>query len=84
MMENACVEQFISSLAESLKLGYAEFINSFNFSDRRKKIDSLINRCDVKTTSKNLIVSMLLLSFQRQASLAVKGNGASEKEIKIH
>ena len=35
-MENPCVEQFISSLAQSLTPGYPEFINKLNFSECNK------------------------------------------------
>ncbi len=59
-MENPGLEQFIPSLAHSLKPGYPEFSSRLNFSECRKEIDSLLNDWyDVQTAFKRPIVKML-------------------------
>ena len=81
-MDNPCVEQFISSVAQSLKPGYPELINSLSFSECRKEIDSLLsNRYDAQTASKDPLLTCLLLNFHRQTSLAFQSNAALDREV---
>ena len=80
-MENPCVEQFISSLAQSLEPGYPEFISRLNFSECRKEIVLLLKeRYDAQTASKDPLLC-LLLNFHRQTSLACQSKAGLEKEI---
>lgn len=82
-MENPCVEQFVSSLAQSLNPGYPEFITKLNFSECRKEIDSLLDdRCDAQTASKGPLLRCLLLNFHRQTNLAYQSKAALEQEAK--
>ena len=81
-MENPCVEQFITSLAQNLEPGYPEFISRLNFSECRKEIDVLLSdRYDAQTASKGPLLTCLLLNFHRQTSLASQSKAALEKEV---
>ena len=81
-MENPCVEQFISSLAQSLTPGYPEFINKLNFSECNKEIDSLLNdRCDAQTASQGPLLRCMILNFYRQINLACQSKAAMEHEV---
>ena len=81
-MEDPCVEQFISSIAQSLEPGYPELISKFNFSECRKEIDLLLNdRYGLQTASKGPLLSCLLLNFHRQTSLAFQSKAPLEKEV---
>ena len=81
-MENPCVEQFISSLAQSLEPGYPEFISRLNFNECSKEVNSLLNdRCDAQSASKGPLLRCLLLNFHRQTTLACQSKAALEKEV---
>ncbi len=69
-MENPCVEQFISAVAQTVKPGYFEFINRLNINDCRKEIELLLkSRYDAQTAFKQPLLC-LLLNFHRQTNLA--------------
>lgn len=81
-MENPCVEQFMSSLAQSLNPGYPEFISRLNFSDCRKELDLLLNeKRDAQTASKGPLLRCMLLILHRQTSLSVQTKAAMEQEV---
>ncbi|XP_056256394.1 uncharacterized protein LOC130184486 [Seriola aureovittata] len=82
-MENSCVEQFISSLAQSLKPGYLEFISKLNSSECSKEIDLLLSdKGDAQTASKGPLLRCVLLNFHRQTSISLQSQAALEEEVK--
>ncbi len=82
-MENPCVEQFISAVAQSVKPGYFEFINRLNLSECRKETDLLLkSRYDTQTAFKEPLLC-LLLNFHRQTNLAFQSKAALEEEVQL-
>ena len=81
-MENPCLEQFISSLAQSLNPGCPELINRLSLVECNEEINSLFsNKCDAQTASDRSLLKCLLLIFHRQTTLALQDNAALGKEV---
>ncbi len=77
-MENPWVEQFISSLAQSLNPGYPELISRLQESDR------LATQWQVWCTDhiqRSIVKKYLLLNFHRKSSLAFQSKAAQDQKV---
>ena len=83
-MESPCVEQFVSSLAQSVKPGWPEFISRLILIECNEEIVILLkDRCDAQTAPRGQWLRCLLLIFHRQTSLAVQSKTTLEQELEL-
>ena len=69
-MESLCAERFISSLAQSVKPGWPEFISRLNLIECNEEIEILLkDRCDTQTAPRGQWLRCLLLTFTGKPAL---------------